>query len=65
MLRLTVRHDPFKCATCSVFCIYEAIIRYKGFKEMGLLRNGFIYVLKPLIVGLFPNNILWEIFKRS
>lgn len=38
--------------------INESIIRYKGFKQMGLLPKGYIYVFKPLLVGLIPARIL-------
>ena len=34
--------------------IGEAKIRYHGFKALGLLPGGLIYVIKPLIVGLIP-----------
>lgn len=38
--------------------IDEAIVRFKGFKSLGLLPRGFPFVIKPLIVGLIPNKIL-------
>lgn len=38
--------------------INEAIVRYKGFKQMGLFPIGYIYVVKPLLVGLIPSKIL-------
>ena len=38
--------------------IDEAKVRYKGYKQLGLMPNGYIYVLKPLIVGLIPNKLL-------
>lgn len=37
--------------------INEAIVRYNGFKALNLLPRGFIYVIKPLIVGIIPNKI--------
>lgn len=36
----------------------EAKIRYNGFKRLGLLPKGYIYVLKPLVVGLIPQSLL-------
>jgi len=36
----------------------ELKVRYEGFKLMGLLPKGYLYVLKPLIVGLIPQKIL-------
>ena len=36
----------------------EAKVRQKGFKELSLLPTGYVYVIKPLIVGLFPQRFL-------
>lgn len=36
----------------------ECIVRYKGFKCLKLFPVGYIYILKPLIVGLIPQQIL-------
>lgn len=38
--------------------IDEAKVRYKGFKMLGLMPLGIVYVIKPLIVGLLPHSIL-------
>ena len=38
--------------------IDEAKVRYKGFKQLGLLPSGIFYVIKPLIVGLIPARLL-------
>lgn len=35
----------------------EAMIRYKGFKSLGLMPVGLIYVLKPIILGMIPQCI--------
>lgn len=41
------------------------IVRYKGFKKMGILSiKNFIYVIKPLVVGLIPHKLLWIIKRR-
>ena len=42
-------------------CIDEVKVRYQGFKALGLLPWGFIYVIRPLIVGLIPHETLLEI----
>lgn len=39
----------------------EAKIRYQNFKKMNFLPNHFLYVLKPLIVGLIPISLLEKI----
>lgn len=41
--------------------IDETRIRYKGFKELGLLPSGLPYVVKPLVVGLIPCGMLNKI----
>lgn len=38
--------------------IDEAKIRYKGFRKLGLMPKGILYVFKPLIVGLLPYSLL-------
>jgi len=38
--------------------IDEAKVRYRGFKQLGLLPRGIFYVIKPLIVGLIPARLL-------
>jgi len=37
---------------------FEAYIRWKGFRELGLMPVGFVYVIKPLIVGFIPQKLL-------
>ncbi len=36
----------------------EVQVRYRGFKALDLMPSGFLYVIKPLIVGLIPQKIL-------
>lgn len=38
--------------------INEMRVRYEGFKKLNLLPKGYIYIIKPLIVGFIPNIIL-------
>ena len=33
-------------------------MKFKGFNGLGLMPKGFIYAIKPLVVGLIPNKIL-------
>lgn len=47
------------------FRLDEAKVRYKGFKSLGLFPIGYIYVLKPLIVGLIPQRILRVLRKED
>ncbi|MBO5372850.1 MAG: glycosyltransferase family 2 protein [Lachnospiraceae bacterium] len=43
---------------------HEAYIKYRGFKKLGLMPKGIIYVVKPLIVGLIPIRLMKVIQKR-
>lgn len=36
----------------------EVQVRYRGFKKLGLMPEGILYVIKPLIVGLIPQKFL-------
>ena len=38
--------------------IDEVRVRYNGFKQLGLFPQGLIYVIRPLIVGIVPSNML-------
>lgn len=44
--------------------IDEAKIRYKNFKALKLMPKGFIFVLKPIVLGLVPIKV-WETLKRK
>lgn len=43
--------------------IDDVQVRYRGFKALGLMPSGFLYVIKPLIVGLIPQKILCQLRK--
>lgn len=45
--------------------IDEVIVRYKGFKALKLFPRGYIYVVKPLLVGLFPQSFVLAVKKIS
>ena len=45
--------------------INEARVRYKGFCKLGLMPLGFVYVLKPLIIGLIPQFIYKKIREKQ
>lgn len=38
--------------------IDEAIVRYRGFRQLKLMPFGYLYVIKPLIVGLLPYHLI-------
>ena len=43
--------------------IDEAVVRYIGFKKLGLFPRGLFYVIKPLFVGLLPSRLVQFIKK--
>lgn len=45
--------------------IKEATVRYKGFKQMGILLGGTPYILKPIIIGLIPQKFFKKIIKNQ
>lgn len=45
--------------------IDESIVRYIGYKNMGILLKGIPYIVKPLIIGLIPQVIFKNITKRQ
>lgn len=36
----------------------EMVLRYRGFRAMGLLPKGLPYVFKPIILGIMPENLV-------
>ena len=44
--------------------IGEAVMRFKGYKELGLLPKGIIYALKPLVAGLIPRRLIKKVHSR-
>lgn len=43
----------------------ESRVRYKGFRELGILRGNLRFVIKPLIAGLVPIRIIKKVRKRK
>ncbi len=43
---------------------HEAYIKYRGYKNLGLMPRAFPFVVKPLIVGLIPIGLMKKIQKR-
>lgn len=46
-----------------IYRIDEAIVRYKGFKALKLFPKGYIFIFKPLVVGLIPQGLLLKMKK--
>ena len=65
LLRYTINIQGMKRKNQYIYRIDEARIRYSGFKSLGLLPAGLIYVFRPLIVGLIPKKIVWKLFYKN
>lgn len=57
-------HSDKKRRVSRLMRIDETVVRYNGFKSLGLLPKGFIYVLKPVFMITIPNRIINSL-KRS
>lgn len=57
--------DPEKKYRPMKYRIDEAIVRYKGFKAMGILLKGIPYIFKPFVIGLIPQCIFKVIRKKQ
>lgn len=44
--------------------VKEAVVKFKGFRLMKMPLYGYIFVLKPLVVGLIPAGLLLAIKKK-
>lgn len=44
--------------------LYECGVRYAGFRRMGILKGNLRYVVKPLVVGLFPDVFIKKLHQR-
>ena len=45
--------------------IDEAVVRYKGFKAMGILLRGIPYIFKPIVIGILPAELFTWIKKMT
>ena len=56
-------NDPEKKYRPMEYRVDEAVVRLKGYKSMGILLRGFPYILKPILIGLIPQKLLYKIKK--
>ncbi|HCT90569.1 MAG TPA: beta(1,3)galactosyltransferase EpsH [Lachnospiraceae bacterium] len=57
-------NDPRKKYRPMKYRIDEAVVRFQGYKAMGVLKGGLLFVCKPILIGLIPQKILYKI-KRT
>ena len=65
LLRYLINLDELRKKRKYRYRINEAIVRFRGFKELGLMPEGILYTLRPLAVGLIPHTILWSLFYKG
>lgn len=53
----SVKYRPMK------YRVDEAIVKFKGYRAMGNLMCGLPYVLKPILIGMMPQKLLYHIKK--
>ncbi len=47
------------------YCINEAAVRARGYRMLGMKPKAYIYVLRPLIVGLLPKRVYGILHKKK
>lgn len=45
--------------------LQEAVVRFKGFRKMGILAGGIPYIVKPVLIGLIPQRIFKKIRQKT
>lgn len=55
----TKKYRPMK------YRVDEAVVRFKGYKKLGMLMRGLPYIIKPILIGLLPANALYRIRKKQ
>lgn len=64
LLRYTVNVESMKKKGEYKYRINEAKVRFFGFKNLGLFPLGLIFIIRPLIVGLVPKQVIWKLFYK-
>lgn len=65
LLRYLVNPDVMKKRRLYRYRIDEAKVRWHGFKALKLMPQGIIYVVRPLLVGLIPHRLMWELVYKN
>ena len=65
LLRYLVNLDEMQRKRRYRYRINEAIVRFRGFRKLGLMPEGLLYAVRPLVIGLIPQKILWNCFYRK
>lgn len=65
LYKYRIERDSHKKYRPMKYRIDEAKIRYSGFKKLKLMPKGYIYVFKPIIIGLIPQFIFNSIREKQ
>ena len=65
LYKYRVERDTKKKYRPMKYRVDEAQIRYWGFKSLKLMPKGYLYVLKPIIIGLIPQAAFNKIRKKQ
>lgn len=57
-------NDPQKKYRPMKYRVDEAIVRYKGYKKLEIGVVGIPYIIKPILVGIIPQKLLYKIKKK-
>ena len=57
-------NDPNKAYRPMPIRVDEAVVRFKGFKSLGLFWIGLPFIIKPIILGLIPSK-LFSLIRKS
>lgn len=63
LYKYRVVNDPNKKYRSMEMRIEEAVVRYKGYEQMGILLRGIPFIIKPLLIGLIPQKLFYWIRK--
>ncbi|MCI9177747.1 MAG: glycosyltransferase [Clostridia bacterium] len=58
LLNYRIDQDTYKNRRKYKYRINEFKVRCEGFKKLGLMPKGYIFAIRPLIVGLLPKKLL-------
>lgn len=58
-------HDRSEKYRPMKYRINEMIVRYEGFKRMGIFTKGIPFIVKPFFVGMIPQKIMNKIYAKK
>lgn len=65
LLRYLVNPETMKKRRLYRYRLDEAKVRWYGFQALKLMPQGIIYVVRPLLIGLIPHRLMWELVYKQ